>query len=118
MNVGNAVRLKQDFAYYMAVASTELCPENLSPFIVPAMTWIVFEVKVPWEKEKWHRIYGEWFPSSGYEQVEGPVIQVGPKIEAGLEKQLLTEEKEKGPSHKDRPFNLPLRPQPARTNER
>jgi hypothetical protein len=36
----------------------------------------------------------------------------------GLEKQLLTEGKEKGPSHKDRPFNLPLRPQPARTIER
>ncbi len=56
------------------------------------MTWVIFEVKVPWEKEKWHRIYGEWFPSSGYEQAEGPMIQVGPDIEVGLEKQVFTEE--------------------------
>jgi AraC family transcriptional regulator len=94
VNVGNPVRLKQDFDYYMAVASTEPCPENLSNLSVPAMTWVVFEVKIPWEKEKWHRIYGEWFPSSGYEQVEGPMIQVGPEIEVGVEKQVFTEEKE------------------------
>lgn len=70
---------------WTAVASTEPCPENLSQLIVPAMTWVVFEVKVLWEKEKWHRIYGEWFPSSGYEQVEGPMIQVGPEIKVGRE---------------------------------
>ncbi|GAB6930535.1 hypothetical protein JCM10914A_45180 [Paenibacillus sp. JCM 10914] len=86
--------MNRDYDYYMAVASTEPCPESLSELIVSAMTWVVFEVKVPWEKEKWHRIYGEWFPSSGYEQVEGPMIQVGPEIEVGLEKQVYTEEKE------------------------
>ncbi|UYO06487.1 AraC family transcriptional regulator [Paenibacillus sp. PSB04] len=94
VSFGEGVRVKRDYDYYMAVASTEPCPENLSELIVPAMTWVVFEVKVPWEKEKWHRIYGEWFPSSGYEQVEGPMIQVGPEIEVGLEKQVYTEEKE------------------------
>ncbi|MCK9862796.1 AraC family transcriptional regulator [Paenibacillus sp. ATY16] len=85
-------RTQREYDYYMAVASTEQCPENLSHLIVPAMTWIIFEVKVPWEKEKWHRIYGEWFPSSGYEQAEGPMIQVGPDIEVSLEKQVFTEE--------------------------
>ncbi|MFE0555405.1 effector binding domain-containing protein [Paenibacillus sp. NPDC058910] len=93
VNVGDAIRLKQDFDYYMGVASTEPCPEYFSKLSVPAMTWVVFEVMVPWGKEKWHRIYGEWFPSSGYEQVEGPVIQVGPDIEAGIEKQVFIEEK-------------------------
>jgi hypothetical protein len=40
------------------------------------------------------QIYGEWFPSSGYEQTEGPTVQVGPEIQAGLEKQPMTEEVE------------------------
>jgi len=83
---------KQDFDYIMAVASTASCPEHFSHFIVPAMTWAIFEVKIPWEQEKWHRIYGEWFPSSGYEQAEGPMIQVGPEIEVGLEQQVFMEE--------------------------
>ncbi|WP_307468978.1 GyrI-like domain-containing protein [Paenibacillus harenae] len=94
VSFGDGVRVKGDYDYYMSVASTEPCPENFSPLIVPALTWVIFEVKIPWEKEKWHRIYGEWFPSSGYEQVVGPMIQVGPEIEIGLEKQLLSEEKE------------------------
>lgn len=34
VNIGDAVQLKQDFDYYMAVASTEPCPENFSQFIV------------------------------------------------------------------------------------
>ncbi|WP_336772836.1 AraC family transcriptional regulator [Paenibacillus sp. MMO-58] len=85
-------RMQREYDYYMTVASTESCPDNFSQFIVPAMTWVIFEVKVPWEREKWHRIYGEWFPSSGYEQAEGPMIQVGPDIVAGLEKQVFTEE--------------------------
>lgn len=94
VSIGEVIRKKSDFDYYMAVATTKSCPENFSQFIVPALTWVIFEVKVPWEKEKWHRIYGEWFPSSGYEQIEGPVIQVGPEIQVGLEKQVFTEEKE------------------------
>jgi AraC family transcriptional regulator len=49
-------------------------------------------VKVPWGPEKWKQIYGEWFPSSGYEQIEGPTIQVGPEIQIGVEKQTFTEE--------------------------
>lgn len=94
VSFGEGVRAKRDYDYYMAVASTEPCPQSFSALTVPAMTWAIFEVKVPWEKEKWHRIYGEWFPSSGYEQVEGPMIQVGPEIKAGIEKQVFTEEKE------------------------
>lgn len=94
VNLGEGVQgvnNKSDYDYFMAVASTKPCPKYFSQTIIPEMTWVVFEVTVPWEREKWHRIYGEWFPSSGYEQVEGPVIQVGPEIEVG-KKQVLTEE--------------------------
>jgi hypothetical protein len=28
---------------------------------------VVFGVTVPWEKEKWHRNYGEWFPPQDVE---------------------------------------------------
>lgn len=90
---GEGLRVKEDYDYYMAVASTEACPKHFTAVTIPALTWVIFEVTVPWEKEKWHRIYGEWFPSSGYEQTEGPMIQVGPEIEAGIEKQAMTEEK-------------------------
>ncbi|MCM3782060.1 AraC family transcriptional regulator [Neobacillus mesonae] len=94
VSFGDVIREKRDFDYYMGVASTEAYPDKFSQIIIPAMTWVIFNVKIPWEKEKWHRIYGEWFPSSGYEQTEGPMIQVGPEIEVGLEKQVYTEEKD------------------------
>ncbi|WP_422660627.1 AraC family transcriptional regulator [Paenibacillus sp. EC2-1] len=87
-------RRKGDYNYYFSVASTESCPVKFSRLYVPSMTWVVIEVKVPWEPEKWKQIYGEWFPSSGYEQIEGPTIQVGPEIQVGVEKQVFTEEVE------------------------
>ncbi|GGD61819.1 AraC family transcriptional regulator [Paenibacillus nasutitermitis] len=95
VNVGEAVGpRKTDFDYYLSVASTESCPDKFTRLSVPAMTWAVIDIKVPWEPEKWKQIYGEWFPSSGYEQVEGPVIQLGPEIQIGVEKQSYTEEVE------------------------
>jgi AraC-type DNA-binding domain-containing proteins len=93
VNVGEGIsRGKQDYDYYLSVASTETCPDKFSCLDIPGMTWVVVEVKVPWGPEKWQQIYGEWFPSSGYEQVEGPTIQVGPEIRAGAEMQVMTEE--------------------------
>ncbi|WP_225442550.1 GyrI-like domain-containing protein [Paenibacillus lycopersici] len=88
VNVGEGVRAKDDYDYYLAVASTRPCPDRFKSYTVSAMTWAVFEMTVPWEKERWHRIYGEWFPSSGYEQIAGPTFQVGPEIEIGLERQV------------------------------
>lgn len=93
VDVGEGIRQSRDYDYYMSVATTKPCPSHFSSLTVPAMTWAVFEIMVPWSKEKWHRIYGEWFPSSGYEQVEGPKIQVGPEIEVGI-KQICTSEVE------------------------
>ncbi|MCM3633393.1 AraC family transcriptional regulator [Paenibacillus camelliae] len=93
VDVGDVGRGNPEYDYYMGVATKEPCPVGFTTLLVPELTWVVFEVKVPWSPDKWKQIYGEWFPSSGYEQVEGPKIQVGPEIQVG-QKQVFTEEKE------------------------
>ncbi|BCN31879.1 AraC family transcriptional regulator [Anaeromicropila herbilytica] len=55
-------------------------PKEYKVLDVPASTWAVFEGKGNMEQnlaiqEVWIRIYAEWFPSSGFEQVEGPCIE-------------------------------------------
>lgn len=63
--------------HYIGVATTNECPENFSKLKVPASTWAVFESVGPFPntlQETWGRIYAEWFPSSGYQQTEGPEI--------------------------------------------
>lgn len=59
------------------MASTAECPDNLAHLEVPASTWAVFEAVGPFPdtlQNVWGRIYSEWFPSSNYEQIEGPEI--------------------------------------------
>jgi AraC family transcriptional regulator len=63
--------------HYIGVATTKEHPENLDRLDVPALTWAVFDSVGPFPETLqniWGRIYSEWFPSSGYEQVEGPEI--------------------------------------------
>ncbi|MBU9722432.1 MULTISPECIES: AraC family transcriptional regulator [Bacillaceae] len=62
--------------YYIAAATTKPCPEGLDELQIDGYSWAVFEVEGDWEKvqDTWGRIYSEWFPSSGYEHVEGPEI--------------------------------------------
>ncbi|MGG1679284.1 GyrI-like domain-containing protein [Neobacillus sp. NRS-1170] len=63
--------------HYIGVATTKECPENLSTLKVPALSWAVFESIGPFPttlQETWGRIYSEWFPSSNYQQTEGPEI--------------------------------------------
>ena len=63
--------------HYIGVATTKESPENLATLEVPASTWAVFESVGPFPETLqniWGRIYAEWFPSSGYEQVAGPEI--------------------------------------------
>lgn len=80
-----------EYEYLFGVASSQPCPPNLTSLKVPAHTWVVFEIQAPWEQGTWHSIYGEWFPTSGYEQVKGPTIQVGGhEITLGAEKQVYT----------------------------
>lgn len=68
---------KGELDHYIGVATTQECPEGLSQLDVSASTWAVFEAVGPFPgtlQEIWGRIYSEWFPSSNYEQVEGPEI--------------------------------------------
>jgi len=55
-------------------------PEDLTILQVPESTWAVFEGtgRMPDGiaiQKVWKRIYSEWFPSSGFEQVEGPCLE-------------------------------------------
>ncbi|MFC0214747.1 GyrI-like domain-containing protein [Paenibacillus chartarius] len=68
---------KGELDHYIGVATTKECPVPYSQLEVAASTWAVFESVGPFPQtlqEIWGRIYSEWFPSSGYEQVEGPEI--------------------------------------------
>ncbi len=68
---------KGDLDHYIGVATTNEYPENFSKLEVPAFTWAVFEAVGPFPhtlQETWGRIYSEWFPSSTYQQTEGPEI--------------------------------------------
>ncbi|USG66657.1 AraC family transcriptional regulator [Brevibacillus ruminantium] len=63
--------------HYIGVATTHQCPEGFTKLEVPAFTWAVFESAGPFPQtlqETWGRIYSEWFPSSGFQQAEGPEI--------------------------------------------
>ncbi len=68
---------KGELDHYIGVATTKECPENLEQLVVPALSWAIFEAVGPFPQalqNVWGRIYSEWFPSSNYEQVEGPEI--------------------------------------------
>ncbi|HYF81776.1 MAG TPA: AraC family transcriptional regulator [Clostridia bacterium] len=68
---------KGELDHYIGVATTKECPDNLTQLQVPASTWAVFEAVGPFPdtlQNIWGRIYSEWFPSSSYEQTEGPEI--------------------------------------------
>lgn len=68
---------KGELDHYIGAATTKECPDHLTQLDVPAFTWAVFESVGPFPdtlQETWGRIYSEWFPSSNYEQTEGPEI--------------------------------------------
>lgn len=68
---------KGELDHYIGAATTRECPDNLTQLEVDASTWAVFEAVGPFPEtlqNVWGRIYSEWFPSSNYEQIEGPEI--------------------------------------------
>lgn len=68
---------KGELDHYIGVATTKECPVNLTKLDVATSTWAVFEAVGPFPsalQNVWGRIYSEWFPSSNYEQSEGPEI--------------------------------------------
>ncbi|MEF2243815.1 hypothetical protein V1L65_02600 [Paenibacillus sp. IITD108] len=48
-----AGRRMADYNYYLSVVSTKPCPDKFSQLFVPAMTWVVIDIKIPWGPEKW-----------------------------------------------------------------
>ncbi|RKD71315.1 AraC family transcriptional regulator [Sinobaca qinghaiensis] len=63
--------------HYIGAAVSEKPDGSYDTLSVPPLTWAVFEVSGPFPEtlqETWGRIYSEWFPSSVYEQAEGPEI--------------------------------------------
>ena len=68
---------KGELDHYIGAATTRECPDNLTQLNVDASSWAVFEAVGPFPEtlqNVWGRIYSEWFPSSNYEQREGPEI--------------------------------------------
>ncbi|MCM3576307.1 AraC family transcriptional regulator [Mesobacillus subterraneus] len=68
---------KGDLDHYIGAATTKECPEHLASLEVAPTTWAVFEAVGPFPEtlqKVWGNIYSEWFPSSNYEQEEGPEI--------------------------------------------
>ncbi|PNQ79226.1 MULTISPECIES: AraC family transcriptional regulator [Paenibacillus] len=68
---------KGELDHYIGVATTRECPDNITQLEVAASTWAVFEAIGSFPdalQDVWGRIYSEWFPSSNYEQIEGPEI--------------------------------------------
>ena len=63
--------------HYIGVATSHDETTDFAVLKVEAGTWAVFESIGPFPEtlqNVWGRIYSEWFPSSGYEAVEGPEI--------------------------------------------
>jgi AraC family transcriptional regulator len=68
---------KGELDHYIGAATTKDCPDNFQQLDVPALTWAVFQAVGPFPntlQDVWGRIYSEWFPSTNYQQVEGPEI--------------------------------------------
>ena len=54
---------------------------GLETITIPALTWAIFEARGPMPdsvQDLWYRIFSEWFPSSGYEHVKAPGLEVTP----------------------------------------
>jgi AraC family transcriptional regulator len=63
--------------HYIGAATTLPAPAGYASLEVAASSWAVFEAVGLFPsalQEIWGRIYSEWFPSSGYQQAEGPEI--------------------------------------------
>jgi len=68
---------KGELDHYIGVATTSNETAEYDILNIDAGTWAIFESigPVPETLQNiWGRIYSEWFPSSGYEAVEGPEI--------------------------------------------
>jgi len=51
-------------------------PDRFTKLSVPALTWAIFPEPQCDLQMLWERIYTEWFPTSEYEQIEGPSFEM------------------------------------------
>lgn len=68
---------KGELDHYIGVATSSDGTTGFEELNVVACTWAIFESIGPFPEtlqNVWGRIYSEWFPSSGYESIEGPEI--------------------------------------------
>ncbi|RCX17185.1 AraC family transcriptional regulator [Anaerobacterium chartisolvens] len=68
---------KGELDHYLGVATSSNETAEFDVLKIDAGAWAVFESIGPFPEtlqNVWGRIYSEWFPSSGYEAIEGPEI--------------------------------------------
>lgn len=68
---------KGELDHYIGVATSNDETADFDVMKIEASNWAVFESIGPFPEtlqNVWGRIYSEWFPSSGYEAIEGPEI--------------------------------------------
>lgn len=51
-------------------------PKEYDILTVPVLTWAIFPAENMNMHDVWRRIYSEWFPTSDFEQVEGPSFEM------------------------------------------
>ncbi len=70
------------FDYYIATGSNQEIPEDMAELVVPAGQYVIFECvgRLPEGQQNiWKRIFTEWFPSAGYEMIDGPQLEWYPE---------------------------------------
>lgn len=68
---------KGELDHYIGVATSGYAASGYDVLEIGDSTWAVFESVGPFPdtlQSTWGRIYAEWFPSSGYEALEGPEL--------------------------------------------
>ncbi|MCP3032026.1 AraC family transcriptional regulator [Halobacillus sp. A1] len=71
--------------YWIAAAHKGESEGELKTLTIPASTWAIFEVHGAMPDAMplvWKKIYGEWFPSSSYENASSPSMEVYPEGDA------------------------------------
>jgi len=58
------------------VTDNVVIPKEYERLFVPALTWAIFPADDCDIPSIWRRIYTEWFPTSGFVQVEGPQFEM------------------------------------------
>ncbi|MBI5984123.1 AraC family transcriptional regulator [Clostridium perfringens] len=77
---------KGELDHYIGVATSSDKTAEFDVLKIDACTWAIFESIGPFPEtlqNVWGRIYSEWFPSSGYEAVEGPEILWNESLDTG-----------------------------------